>query len=153
MEKMRIIFPEDGAEALARLNEEDAPVTCEAIRRALPIRGRAIHDIWSGQIVFTFLEPTKVLPFEGVSRTGAILPGDVFYWYAPENYLHGRPYGRNGYSEIAIAYGRDCFPMSTRGPKRVNVFATIIEGLEDVAEVCDSMVFEGERRLVIEGAD
>lgn len=153
MKKMRIIFPEDRVEALARLNVEDAPVTCEVISRALPINGRAIHDIWSGQVVFTFLEPTKVIPFEAVPRSGAILPGDVFYWYAPENYLHGRPYGRNGYSEIAIAYGRDCFPMSTRGAKRVNVFATIIEGLEDIVEVCNNMIYKGEKRLFLEEAD
>ena len=153
MGKIKVIFPEEGVEALVRLNEEDAPVTCEVVRKALPIKGKAIHDIWSGQVVFTFLEPTKVIPFEGVPRSGAVLPGDVFYWYSPENYLHGKPYGRNRYSEIAIAYGRECFPMSTRGPKRVNVFATIIEGLENVAEVCDNMIFEGEKMLVIEAAD
>jgi len=145
-------FPREDIEAVAKLNEEDAPVTCEVIRRALPIKGDAIHDIWSGQIAFTFLEPTKVIPFEAVPRSGAVLPGELFYWYAPKNYLHGRPYGRNGGSEIGIVYGRDCQPMCTRGPKRVNVFATITEGLDAVAEVCNRMIYEGKKRLVIEGA-
>jgi len=149
---IKIKFPGEGVEAVAELNGEDAPVTCQVIRRALPIEGAALHDIWSGQIVFTFLEPTKVIPFEGVPRSGAVLPGEVFYWYSPENYLHGRPYGRNGYSEIGIAYGRDCMPACTRGVKRVNVFATITEGLDALAEVCNRMIYEGKKKLVIEGA-
>ena len=152
MKRIRIKFPGEAVEAVAKLNEEDAPITCEVIRRAIPIKGDAIHDIWSGQIVFTFLEPIKVIPFEGVPRSGAVLPGEVFYWYSPENYLHGRPYGRNRYSEIGITYGRDCMPMSTRGPKRVNVFATITEGLDAFAEVCNRMIYEGKKKLVIEGA-
>jgi len=152
MKGIKIVFPDEGVEAIAKLNEEDAPVTCEVIRRALPIKGEAIHDVWSGQIAFAFLEPTKVIPFEAVPRSGAVLPGEVFYWYAPKNYLHGRPYGRDGGSEIGIVYGRDCQPMCTRGPKRVNVFATITEGLDAVAEVCNRMIYEGKKRLVIEGA-
>jgi len=153
LKKIKIVFPEEDIEAVAKLNEEDAPITCEVIRQALPIKGDAIHDIWSGQIAFIFLDPTKVIPFEAVPRSGAVLPGEVFYWYAPKNYLHGRPYGRNGGSEIGIAYGRDSMPMSTRGPKRVNVFATITEGLDAVVEVCNRMIYEGQKSLVIEGAD
>lgn len=152
MNRIKIKFPEEGVEAVADLNKEDAPVTCQVIRKALPIEGDAIHDIWSGQIVFTFLEPTRVIPLEGITRSGAVLPSDVFYWYAPENYLHGRPYGRSGYSEIGIAYGRDSMPTSTRGPKRVNVFANITEGLDALAEICNRMIYEGKKKLVIEGA-
>jgi hypothetical protein len=153
LNKIKISFPEEKVEAIAELNENDAPVTCKVIRQALPIKGNAIHDIWSGQIIFTFLEPTKVIPFEAVPRSGAVLPGEVFYWYSPENYLHGRPYDRNGGSEIGIAYGRDCQPMCTRGVKRVNVFGTIIDGLDAVVEVCDRMIYEGAKSLVIEEAD
>jgi len=119
---------------------------------SLTINGDAIHDIWSGQIIFTFLEPTKVIPFEAVPRSGAVLPGEVFYWYSPENYLHGRPFGRNGYSEISIAYGRDCQPMCTRGHKCVNVFATITEGLKDFTEIRNRIIYEDNKKLVIEGA-
>ena len=150
MKKIKISFPEEGVEATAVLNEEDAPITCKIISQALPIKGHTIHDIWSGQIVSTFLEPTKVIPFEAVPRSGAVLSGEVFYWYSPKNYLHGRPYGRDGGSEIGIAYGRDCQPMCTRGAKRVNVFATITDGLDVFADVCDRMIYEGKKRLVIE---
>jgi len=153
LKRIKIKFTEEGVEAIAELNEEDAPVTCQVIRRALPIEGDALHDIWSGQIVFTFLEPVKVMPFEGVPRSGAVLPGEVFYWYSPENYLHGKPYGRSRYSEIGIAYGRDSMPMSTRGPKRVNVFATITDGLDALAEVCNRMIYEGKKKILIERAD
>ena len=128
MRKIQIRILEDDVVAVARLNEEDAPLTCDVIRKTLPIKGELIHDMWSGQIVFTFLDPTKVIPFEAVPRSGAVLPGEIFYWYSPRNYLHGNPYGKNGYSEIGIAYGRDCQPTNTRGVKRVNVFAEITEG-------------------------
>lgn len=153
MNRIKILFPEESVEALARLNEEDAPVTCEIIQKCLPMKGAAIHDIWSGQIVLLFIDPMKVIPFEAVSRSGAIHPGEIFYWYSPKNYLHGKPYGRNGGSEIGIAYGRDCQPMCTRGPKRVNVFATIIEGLDDLADICNRMIYEGKKKLVIDEAD
>jgi hypothetical protein len=148
--KILLSFPEEGVKALAMFYEEEAPITCNVIWKTLPIKGYAIHDIWSGQIVFTFLDPMKVIPPECVPRSGAILPGELFYWYAPKNYLHGKPYGRNGYSEIGIAYGRDCQPMCTRGVKNVNVFARITEGLDSLAEVCNRMIYEGQKKIIIE---
>ena len=153
MRRIKIKFPDEGVEAFAEINEEDAPITCDVIWKALPIKGDMIHDIWSGQIVFTFLESTKVIPFEAVPRSGSVLPGEIFYWYSPKNYLHGKPYGHNGYSEIGIAYGRDCQPMCTRGPKSVNVFATITEGLDAVAGICNKMIYDGKKKLLMEGAD
>jgi len=145
--RVRLSFVEEDVKAFAELNEEDTPITSELIMKILPIKSDVIHDIWSGKIVFMFIEPTIVIPFEGVPRSGRLLPGDIFYWYSPKNYLYGKPYGKNGYSEIGFAYGRDCMPACTRGPKRVNVFATITAGLDDFAEVCSRMIYEGKKKL------
>ncbi|MBI2773255.1 MAG: DUF3830 family protein, partial [Chloroflexi bacterium] len=36
----------------ARLEEKDAPRTCEAMRALLPLRSRVIHVRWSGEAVW-----------------------------------------------------------------------------------------------------
>ncbi len=57
----------DGTVVRARLNEENAPKTCQAIWDALPFEGRAVHAQISGEM-FRMLDETPVGDLEIESR-------------------------------------------------------------------------------------
>ena len=77
--RIRISFPVAGATAYADLMEDDAPDTCGAIWDLMPLRVRAIHDIWSGHQVIAHLDNAVVLRPENV-LTYLPIPGDIFYY-------------------------------------------------------------------------
>jgi len=147
--KIRISFPADDISAVADLLEADCPNTCEAIWRLLPLRVKAIHDIWSGHQVLAHLDNTFVLPPENV-LTYLPIPGDIFYYYRPRNYVRGAPYGRSESAEIGIVYDRDTRPQGPRGPEAVNLFANISSSLEGLARACEDMIYRGQKTLLIE---
>lgn len=105
-------------EARGCLLEEAAPRTCAAFWAALPLMGRVIHSMWSGEMVRLY-EPLEL----------AGLPG-------PENLLaHGLP-GHLTYDplerELAIAYGL-CHFKTPAGLRPLTVLARLTENLEAVA--------------------
>lgn len=132
---------------LANLLEEDAPNTSNAIWNVLPIRTKVLHDIWSGHQVFLHLDPIIKLPAENLLT---YLPkvGDVFYYYRPPHYFRGAPYGRTEDAEVGIVYDRDSRPQGPRGPKAVNVFASIPRsGMEEFQKVCERVIYEGSKDI------
>ena len=147
--QIRISFPDDRISAVADLLEADCPNTCEAIWRLLPLRVKAIHDIWSGHQVLAHLDNKFVLPPENV-LTYLPIPGDMFYYYRPRNYFRGSPYGRPESAEIGIVYDRDTRPQGPRGPEAVNLFANISSSLEGFARACEDMIYRGQKSLLIE---
>ena len=147
--RIRISFPNDGVAAVADLLEADCPQTCEAIWRLLPLRVKAVHDIWSGHQVLAHLDPTFILPPENV-LTYLPVPGDIFYYYRPRHYVRGAPYGRFESAEIGIVYDRDTRPQGPRGPEAVNLFGNISSSLEGFAKACEDMIYRGQKELLIE---
>jgi hypothetical protein len=134
---------------LADLLEDDAPNTSGAIWGSLPVSGRAIHDIWSGHQIFLHLDPIIKLPAENLLT---YLPkvGDVFYYYRRPNYFRGYPYGRIEDAEIGIVYDRDSRPQGPRGPKAVNIFASIMSSdLGKLQRVCERMIYDGSKEIVL----
>jgi hypothetical protein len=142
-------FPDDGVSAVAELLEADCPHTCEAIWRLLPVRVKAIHDIWSGHQLLAHLDPHCVLPPENV-LTYLPVPGDIFYYYRPPNYFRGAPYGRSESAEVGIIYDRDTRPQGPRGPEAVNLFANISSDLAVFARACEQIIYRGPKELLIE---
>jgi hypothetical protein len=147
--KIRISFPDQSASAVADLLEDDCPNTCDAIWDMLPIRLKAIHDIWSGHQVLVHLDSEVVLDPENV-LTYIPVPGDIFYYYRPPNYFSGSPYGRSESAELGIIYDRDTRPQGPRGPEAVNLFANISSGLDGFARACEEMITRGQKDLLIE---
>ena len=147
--KIRISFPDQSASAVADLLEDDCPNTCDAIWGMLPIRLKAVHDIWSGHQVLVHLDSKVVLDPENV-LTYIPVPGDIFYYYRPPNYFSGSPYGRSESAELGIIYDRDTRPQGPRGPEAVNLFANISSGLDGFARACEEMITRGQKDLLIE---
>lgn len=147
--KIRISFPDDGASATADLLEDDAPNTCDALWDLLPLRVKAVHDIWSGHQVVAHLDKSVVLQPENV-LTYLPMPGDIFYYYRPAHYFRGAPYGRTESAELGIVYDRDSRPQGPRGPEAVNLFANISSALDQFAKACEDMIYRGQKEILIE---
>jgi hypothetical protein len=149
--KMKIKFPNE-APVFADLLEDDAPMTSDAIWNLLPIKTKVIHDIWSGHQVFVQLEPMLKLEAENL-LTYLPKPGDIFYYYRPPHYFRGAPYGKIEDAELGFVYARDSRPQGPRGPKAVNVFASISSGnLKEFEQMSEKVLYEGSKDVEITGA-
>jgi hypothetical protein len=147
--KLKIAFVNENGSTLASLLEEDAPNTSEAIWQMLPIKTKAIHDIWSGHVLFFHLEPMVKLPAENL-LTYLPKAGDIFYYYRPPHYFRGAPYGRVEDAEVGIVYARDSRPQGPRGPKSVNVFSSVLESdLPKFEKMCERVLYEGSKEIEI----
>jgi hypothetical protein len=147
--RIRISLPAEGVSAIADLIEDDAPNTSAAIWNLLPLRIKAIHDIWSGHLVLAHLDNKVQIDPENV-LTYIPVPGDIFYYYRPARYFSGSPYGRAESAELGIVYDRDTRPQGPRGPEAVNLFANISSGLDVLARACEDMIYRGQKDLLIE---
>ena len=114
----------------ARLEEDAAPATVAAFRRLLPLESRIIHVRWSGEAGW--------IPF-----------GDLDLGLGPENATCYPSPGEivlypGGVSEteILLAYGYVSF-ASKAGALAGNHFATVVEGLEQLAELGRLTLWEG----------
>jgi len=129
--------------ATALLLDDVAPVTCRAIRDALPFEGMARHGIYSGSEVLLFIPPEIDPPRE--NALSRVNPGDIgFYSFEERDPASGREY-----SEIAWFYGADARPSMADGPVAVNLFARFEHGFAEVAKLCHRMRMEGAKPLRI----
>ena len=126
-----------GFRFVARLEEEAAPQSVEAFRRMLPLETRIIHARWSGEACW--------IPW-----------GDLDVGIGPENATSYPSPGElllypGGVSEteLLFPYGAACF-ASKAGQLAGNHFATIVEGLEDLAELGRRTLWEGAQDIRFE---
>jgi len=123
----------------AELLEEEAPETCRAFLRALPIRGRVIQARWSGEAAWLPMDEWGIeVPPE--NHTSHPSRGDLLYYP-----------GGISEKEMLIPYG-SAFFGSKVGQLRGNHFATIVEGADGLREMGDKVLFEGAQEIVIEEA-
>ncbi len=123
----------------AELLEEEAPETCRAFLRALPIRGRVIQARWSGEAAWLPMDEWGIeVPLE--NHTSHPSRGDLLYYP-----------GGISEKEMLIPYG-SAFFGSKVGQLRGNHFATIVEGADGLREMGDKVLFEGAQEIVIEEA-
>ena len=114
----------------ARLEEKAAPKTSAAFKHLLPFENQIVHVRWSGEGVW--------IPF-----------GDRDFGIGYENHTsHPAPghflFYPGGFSEaeIILAYGGVSF-SSKMGQLAGNHFLTIVEGLEQLPELGNSVLWKG----------
>jgi hypothetical protein len=141
-----IRFLDEDVAAPARLLEQEAPETCNAVWDTLPASGLARHGIYSGSEVYLILP--AVLTVAREHATTIVGAGDVGFLTVEK----GSGYGiEEGYSEVCWFYDLDATPSMPEGPIAVNVFARL-HNADKFLAVCRRMRLEGAKRLEISRA-
>ena len=124
-------------EFTGRLEEEDAPHTCEAFSRILPFRSKIIQARWSGEAAWIPLGDFEL----GVSyenHTSYPGPGQILFY--PGGFSE---------TEILFPYGGTRF-ASKLGQLAGNHFLTIVSGTEQLRELGRLVLWEGAQDIVFE---
>jgi Protein of unknown function (DUF3830) len=122
----------------ARLEEEAAPRTIEAVRSMLPLESQLVQARWSGESAWVPL---------GWELELALAPENAnSYPAAGELLLYP---GGHSEVEILFPYGATCF-ASKMGQLAGNHFATIEEGREQLPELGRLVLWEGAQKIHFE---
>lgn len=138
-----------GVSCVARLLDDEAPRTCEAVWSALPLGGDAYHAKYARNEVYTFV-PSFADPEPGLENpTITPIPGDVCYFSFLAGQLPKGPYGyrddeaaagHRTVVDLAIFYGRNNLLLNADvGFVPANVFASIVENLDEMAKACNDV--------------
>jgi hypothetical protein len=158
---MKISLAKRGVSCVARLLDKDAPRTCDAVWNALPLGGDAYHAKYARNEVYTMVERFGE-PVGQENPTVTPIPGDVVFFdfnggmldraFKEEKGIDQLP----GVIDLAIFYGRNNLLLNGDvGWVIGNVYGTIVEGLEQMAEACNDVWRAGAigERLVYERLD
>jgi hypothetical protein len=118
-------------EFTARLEEENAPRTIEALRRLLPLDGKLAQARWSGEAAWIPLGWELDVGLEPENATSYPGPGELLLY-------------PGGLSEVEILfpYGATHF-ASKMGQLAGNHFATIEDGSEQLQELGQTVMWRG----------
>ncbi|HKP53860.1 MAG TPA: DUF3830 family protein [Chloroflexia bacterium] len=121
----------------ARMEEENAPQTCEAFKRLLPYRQKLIHARWSGEACWIPLGEFDLgVGFE--NHTSHPSRGDLLFY--PGGFSE---------TEILFPYGSASF-ASKVGQLAGNHFLTVVEGQEQLPKMGKLVLWEGAQDIVFE---
>lgn len=156
--RIEIVLEKRQVSCVAELLDDLAPRTCAIVWDALPLSGDAYHAKYARNEIYTLLpgfadtEPGRENP------TITPIAGDVAY-FSFDNWQLNTP--SHGYSvsgqqlnddiivDLALFYERNNLLLNPDyGWVPANIFATITEGLDELAKASDDMWrrgFEGER--------
>jgi hypothetical protein len=142
-----------GVSCVARLLDQEAPRTCAAVWDALPQGGQAYHAKYARNEVYTLLRPFADNAPGRENPTITPIPGDVCY-FGFEAWEIGNPaygydteseaHGAGGATDLAIFYGRNNLLINgDAGWVPGNVFATIEDGLTEMADAAQDLWLRG----------
>jgi hypothetical protein len=141
--RITITLEKRAVTCVAELLDADAPNTCEAVWRALPLGGDAYHAKYARNEVYTMV-PRFAATEPGLENpTVTPIPGDVVYFSFAAGMLDRAFKEEKGIDELpgvvdlAIFYGRNNLLLNGDvGWVPGNVWARITEGLDAMAEAC-----------------
>ena len=122
---------------VARMEEEDAPRTCEFFRGLLPFRQKVIHVRWSGESTWVPLGDFEV-PVGYENHTSHPAPGQILLYP-----------GGISETEILFPYG-GCLFASIVGQLAGNHFLTVTAGGERLRELGERCLWEGAQDIVFD---
>lgn len=138
-----------GVRCRARLLEAEAPRTCAAVWTALPLSGEVFHAKYARNEIYTFVPPFARQEPGLENPTVTPIPGDVCYFSFTAGQLPAATYGYGpgagaaggeGVVDLALFYGRNNLLLNADvGFVPGNVFATIVEGLEEMAAAANDV--------------
>lgn len=151
--KMQLFFEfERGPRAIATLQPEFAPRTCETIWGALakPVTSDAMHAIYAGPgVIIGLPEAAQTFDPEGIPpENQAVIPapGDVRWYYQRPMQMGGLPFEM---WELGVFYGRGVRPFGPLGWTPVNIFGRITEGFDEFAAAAAGTRISGVRKITV----
>jgi hypothetical protein len=146
---VEIMLEKRHVRCVARLLDEEAPKTCEAVWRALPQGGDIYHAKYASNEIFTLVPVLGEIDPGNENRTITPVPGDVMYFYLPPatrlpaQALSLRREGK-GVVDLAVFYDRNNLLLSpSEGFTPGNVFGTIVRGLAEMKSAGHAIWREG----------
>jgi hypothetical protein len=138
-----ITLDKRGVTCRARLLDDDAPRTCDAVWNALPQSGDAYHALIPRITAAPHRENPTVTPIPGDVCLFDFEPweiGNSAYGYEPGSEAHAE----QGATDLAIFYGRNNLLLNGDvGWVPGNVFAAIEDGLPELAAACNDLWMRG----------
>lgn len=144
-----------GVTARARMLDEEAPRTCAAVWDALPLSGQVFHGKYARNEIYTLLPAFAERDPGRENTTITPIPGDVCWFSFTGDELGNPAYGYEQQDEtraqrdivdLAVFYGRNNLLINGDvGWVPGNVFATITEGLPELAAACQDIWMGGAR--------
>lgn len=150
---IEISLEKRGVRCVARMLDDAAPRTCAAVWDALPLSAQAFHGKYARNEIYQ-LVPAFADPEPGPENTTITpIPGDVVYWSFAAAELqtpsHGyrageTPADQQRIVDLAYFYERNNLLLNPdSGWVPGNVFATITDGLADIAEASQDLWLRG----------
>ncbi len=143
---MTITLERRGVSCVAELLEKDAPRTCEAVWNSLPLGGDAYHAKYARNEVYTMVERFSEDEVGLENPTITPIPGDVVYFSFAGGMLdrkfRGEEHPRAARRHRPRHLLRPQQPAAQRrdvGWVPGNVYATIVDGLDRMAEACNDV--------------
>jgi len=121
----------------AKLHTDKAPETCRMLMEKMPIKGKAIQARWSGEAAWLQMDPLGV---DAPQENATSYPGPGQLLYYP---------GGVSEKEILIPYGSAIF-ASKFGLLPGNHFATIVEGVELLEKMGETVLWKGAQDIRLE---
>jgi hypothetical protein len=130
----------------ARLLDEEAPLTSNAVWDALPLSGEAWHAKYASNEVYTLVPPFAAAEPGFENTTVTPLPGDLLYWFFQAGQVPYRLREERGLLalpgmiDLAIFYRRNNLLLDpTFGFVPGNVFGTVVENFDAMAAACQDV--------------
>ncbi|WP_150460883.1 DUF3830 family protein [Nesterenkonia ebinurensis] len=157
---LTITLEKRGVTAVAELLDAAAPRTCAAVWEALPQSGQVYHGKYARNEIYHLVPAFAEVEPGKENTTVTPIPGDVCYFAFDSDDLGNPAYGyeeaadvraadpdqRKPIVDLAVFYGRNNLLINgDQGWIPGNVFATVVEGLEELAEACQSIWMDGAR--------
>lgn len=140
---------------IARLLDEEAPRTANAVWDALPLSGQVFHGKYARNEIYN-LVPSFAETEPGKENTTVTpIPGDLCYFAFDANDLAtpshgyesgGGPKDLKQIIDLALFYGRNNLLINgDQGWVPGNVFGTVVQGLDEMAAACQDVWMAGAR--------
>lgn len=140
---------------LAKLLDDEAPRTAQAVWDGLPLSGQVYHGKYARNEIYNLVPAWDDNAPGKENTTVTPIPGDLCWFDFTANDLgtpsHGYESGSGpGESQriidLAVFYGRNNLLLNgDQGWVPGNVFGTIVEGLEEFAAACQDIWMSGAR--------
>ena len=151
--EIEVVIPERDVVAVARLLDDEAPRTAQAVWDALPQGGEIFHAKYARNELYTFVAPFAPASIGLEHPTVTPIPGDLVYFEFGAGMLPATTYGytedeaaagADSVIDLAVFYGRNNLLLNGDiGWVPGNVFGTVTEGLDDLAAAGNALWREG----------